>query len=201
MTLPMVLPLVLRRAGRAFWRPKGNVRGSSADPRSSPLDTRFAAASRLSGSYRRALGARKMCKQPFAFSARRRRRQAGNGAAPNQVWIVAAEVVQEPLTITPFLFPGQPPQKPAHEQHKNQDRERNMDRAGEHRRYRQGPYRNCQAMVHNRIVEAPAKQIDSPPENHQVISQRPGRRQERRGDQQRSRRGRRRTPSARPSKR
>ena len=33
----------LRQAGRAAWRPSGNVSGSSADPRSSPLDTRFAA--------------------------------------------------------------------------------------------------------------------------------------------------------------
>ena len=37
----------LRQAGRAAWRPSGNVSGSSADPRSSPLDTRFAAFSRL----------------------------------------------------------------------------------------------------------------------------------------------------------
>jgi len=59
MTLPMVLPLKLRQAGRAAWRPNGNVGGSSADPRSSPLDTRFAAFLRLNGSYRRARGARK----------------------------------------------------------------------------------------------------------------------------------------------
>lgn len=42
MTLPMVLPLKLRQAGRATWRPSRNVSGSSADPLSSPLDTRFA---------------------------------------------------------------------------------------------------------------------------------------------------------------
>src|SRR5262245_49881806 len=59
MTLPMVLPLKLRQAGRAAWRPMGNVGGSSADPRSSPLDTRFAAFARLTGSYRRAPRARK----------------------------------------------------------------------------------------------------------------------------------------------
>ena len=59
MTLPMVLPLKLRQAGRAAWRPNGIVGGSSADPRSSPLDTRFAAFLRLNGSYRRARGGRK----------------------------------------------------------------------------------------------------------------------------------------------
>ena len=56
MTLPMVLPLKLRQAGRATWRPSEDVSGSSADPRSSPLDTRFAAFSRLTGSYRRGPG-------------------------------------------------------------------------------------------------------------------------------------------------
>ena len=73
-----------------------------------------------------------MCKQAFAFSARGRKR----------------------------LFLGQPPQKPAHEQHEHQRRQWDMNGPGEHRRHRQGPYRNCQAMVHNLIVEAPAKQID-----------------------------------------
>jgi hypothetical protein len=60
MTLPMVLPLKLRQAGRAAWRPMGNVGGSSADPPiQPPLDTRFAAFAPLTGSYRRAPRARK----------------------------------------------------------------------------------------------------------------------------------------------
>src|SRR6476646_4883296 len=71
MTLPMVLPLKLRQAGRAAWRPNGNVSGSSADPRSSPLDTRFAAFLRLNGSYRRARGGRKSVSHEIAsFQAR-----------------------------------------------------------------------------------------------------------------------------------
>src|SRR5439155_19279490 len=37
MTLPMVFPLQLRQAGRAAWRPSGNVSGSSADPDPAPL--------------------------------------------------------------------------------------------------------------------------------------------------------------------
>src|SRR5262249_19906628 len=37
----------LRQAGRGTWRPSGDTGGSSADPRSSPLDTRFAAFLRL----------------------------------------------------------------------------------------------------------------------------------------------------------
>src|SRR5512143_759735 len=66
MTLPMVLPLKLRQAGRASKRPSEDVSGSSADPRSSPLDTRFAAFSRLTGSYRR--GAPRPARQPVTKS-------------------------------------------------------------------------------------------------------------------------------------
>src|SRR5215831_4207888 len=72
MTLPMVLPLKLRQTGRAVWRPNGNVDGSSADPRSSPLDTRFAAFLRLNGSYRRARGARKSVSHEIASLYARR---------------------------------------------------------------------------------------------------------------------------------
>src|SRR5262245_61184545 len=59
MTLPMVLPLKLRQTGRAAWRPMGMSAAHPQTPRSSPLDTRFAAFARLTGSYRRAPRARK----------------------------------------------------------------------------------------------------------------------------------------------
>src|SRR5262245_38174540 len=59
MTLPMVLPLKLRQAGRAAWRPTGMSAAHPQTPDPAPLDTRFAAFSRLTGSYRRAPGARK----------------------------------------------------------------------------------------------------------------------------------------------
>src|SRR5665213_457 len=56
MTLPMVVPLNLRQAGRAKLAPEWVRTAHPHDPRSSPLDTRFAAFIRLIGSYRRAVG-------------------------------------------------------------------------------------------------------------------------------------------------
>src|SRR5215470_18916420 len=47
MTLPMVLPLNCGRPVGPLGARVGNIGGSSADPRSSPLDTRFAAFLRL----------------------------------------------------------------------------------------------------------------------------------------------------------
>src|SRR5262249_30375703 len=51
--------------------PEMECRGSSADPRSSPLDTRFAAFSRLTGSYRRVPPGRKSVS--YEIASRRRR--------------------------------------------------------------------------------------------------------------------------------
>src|SRR5690242_14327110 len=59
MTLPMVFPLNYGRPAGPLGARMGNVSGSSADPLSSPLDKRFAAFLRLTGSYRRAPGGRK----------------------------------------------------------------------------------------------------------------------------------------------
>src|SRR5579864_8670506 len=56
MTLPMVIPLNYGRPAGPIGARVGYVRGPSADPRSSPLDTLFAAFLRLNGSYRRVPG-------------------------------------------------------------------------------------------------------------------------------------------------
>src|SRR5689334_20173397 len=69
MTLPMVLPLNCGRPAGPLGARVGNLSGSSADPQSSPLDTRFAAFSRLTRSYRRAPGSRKSLGHEIARSS------------------------------------------------------------------------------------------------------------------------------------